>query len=540
MPVPMIRETPATVPEPAARPAFDVRLLAAYRVFPVLLLPAMLVASRAYGITWDEKTHQMYGEAVFRFLAFGEDSHWFHPSWYMYLVGGLFDALCAAAQRLGGDPWTTRHYVNAAFGWLGIVYAGRLGRLLAGPGIGLLAMVMLTLSPRYFADSMNNPKDLPFAALSTAALFYIYRLRPRFPFLGVRELVPLTIAIALALNVRAGALLLLVWTAVALAVLTVADRAFSPRRLSSTALRFAVLTLLVLVAGTAFWPWAQKRPLERPIRALELLSKHDWDRTVLFAGADVRATALPLDYVPHWTAVTTPPVVLLGAALSLALLVRRPRAHAVRVAGLWLAALFPAVYVAVRHAVIYDGTRHLLFAYPPLVVLAACGWQLALQNARRHVRALARTGLALGLLEPLWFVVRNHPNECVYFNALVGGPRGAFARYELDYWGNSIHQAMSWIEEQARGRQAPLVVSGFPPHVVRDEARRRPGLDFARNQKERHHLDVFLLRGTREGVLELAARTDVLHRVETADGALLAIVVPGPAYAALADGAPNP
>jgi hypothetical protein len=500
----------------------------AYRLFPALLLPVMLVLSRDFGITWDEKTHQMYGQAVWASVTQGADSHWFHPGWYMYLHGGLFDALCVAAQRLlPGDIWTTRHYVNALFGWVGVVYAGRLGRLAGGCGTGLLAMALLVLSPRYFADSMNNPKDVPFAALSTAALYYTMRLRPRFPFLDLRLFVPLAASIALALNVRAGALLLLGYVALALAGLCVASGACSPARLLGTASRWAVLVLVVLVAGTAFWPWARERPLKRPVQAVFLLSQFDWDRTVLFDGRDVRATALPVDYVPRWAAVTVPPVVLIGATLSLASLARRRASGRFVVAGMWFAALFPVAYVILTRAVIYDGIRHLLFAYPPLVVAAAWGWR-GLREALTGVpRGVAVLALAIGLVEPAWFMWRNHPNQCVYFNALVGGPRGALGRYELDYWGNSVHQAIDWVDARAREKGTRLVVSGYPPQVVRDEARRRPALAFAR-EGEGAQLDVLVLRGAREAVLELASRTDVLHRVTTADGTTLAIVVPGP------------
>ena len=138
-------------------------LVWAYRLFPLALLPLMLVLSRDFGVTWDEKIQQLYGERVWRFLTQGLDDDWFHPgALRMYLYGGLFDAACVAVQRvLSGDIWMTRHYVNAAFGWLGIVYVGRLGRLLSGPGTGLLAMVLLTLSPRYLGDAMNNPRTSP-------------------------------------------------------------------------------------------------------------------------------------------------------------------------------------------------------------------------------------------------------------------------------------------------------------------------------------------------------------------------------------------
>ena len=220
----------------------EVRALVwAYRLFPVLLLPLMLVLSRDFGFTWDEKTHQLYGERVWRFLIEGRDDDWFRPgeNLFIYLHGGLFDTICVALQRvLPAEGWMTRHYVNAAFGWLGILYLGRLGRLLAGPGTGLLAMVLLTLSPRYFADAMNNPKDLPLAALLTVALYYLMRLSPGYPYLGWRLAVPLALSIGLGVNVRAGALVFLAYLALALAGLTIARRELSIPRLGATLVRW--------------------------------------------------------------------------------------------------------------------------------------------------------------------------------------------------------------------------------------------------------------------------------------------------------------
>jgi hypothetical protein len=39
------------------------------------------------------------------------------------------------------------------------------------------------------------------------------------------------------------------------------------------------------------------------------------------------------------------------------------------------------------------------------------------------------------MAEPLVFQARNHPNQIVYFSPLMGGPKSAFARYDMDYWG---------------------------------------------------------------------------------------------------------
>lgn len=526
-------------------------LVWAYRLFPVLLLPLMLVLSRDFGVTWDEKTHQLYGERVFRFLTQGLDDDWFHPgeNLFIYLHGGFFDTVCVALQQwLPGELWTTRHYVNAAFGWLGILYVGRLGRLLAGPGTGLLAMALLSLSPRYFGDAMNNPKDLPLAALLTAALYYLLRLEPRHPYLGWRLAVPLVLSIGLAVNVRAGALVFLGYLAIALLGLTLATRAFSMRQLGATLARWAGVAVAVLLLGTLFWPWAQVRPLTRPLQGMARLSQFRWDFPVLFAGQDVPASALPWNYIPQWLLLTTPPVVIVGAALALLVLLRLrvpepaagagagqpPRPDAWRVLGLWFAAVFPAAYIAVSGATVYDGVRHVLFTYPPLVALAACGWRLLLDSPRNRLRMLAAAALALGLAEPLVFQWRNHPNQAVYFNAFAGGPRGALGRYELDYWGNSLLQGVEWVDRAARASGTRVVVSGRPHHVVRDDSQRFASLAFARDEEGAHQLEIVVLRGPRQDVLDLARRADVLHAVTTADGTPLTVVVPGPRYAEVA------
>jgi hypothetical protein len=201
------------------------------------------------------------------------------------------------------------------------------------------------------------------------------------------------------------------------------------------------------------------------------------------------------------------------------------------VLGLWGVTLFPAAYAVLSGATIYDGIRHLLFTYPPLVALSACGFWLFLASPKRKLRVLAAAALALGLLEPLLFQWRNHPNQAVYFNVFAGGPRGAFGRYELDYWGNSLLQGVEWADRAARASGTRVVVSGRPHHIVRDDAQRFASLAFTREEDAAHHLEILVVRGPRQDVLDLARRADILHAVTTADGTPLTVVVPGPRYA---------
>ncbi len=203
-----------------------------------------------------------------------------------------------------------------------------------------------------------------------------------------------------------------------------------------------------------------------------------------------------------------------------------------RRAGLWMVALCPLILAIARHSTLYDAWRHLLFIYPPLVVLAAIGWRdvMAATREYRLLPAVAAAALIAGCTEPLRFMVRSHPNEVVYFNALVGGPRGAFKEFELDYWGNSLLQATAWNESVAECAGRPLAVSGWPFQLVVGDVSRFPMLRATYPEEEAHHLEVQLLRGTRDGLRRTMARRDILHVVRTGDGAPLAVVLPGPRF----------
>jgi hypothetical protein len=167
--------------------------------------------------------------------------------------------------------------------------------------------------------------------------------------------------------------------------------------------------------------------------------------------------------------------------------------------------------------------------YPPLIVLAAAGWNFLISDRfPRNARIISIALLVAGCLEPLVFMARNHPNEVVYFNVLAGGPRGATRRFELDYWGNSLLQATEWTARLATRSGVPLCISGHPYSVVRGNAQRFKSLYSEWPSRRAHHIELVLARGPRAGLRRLAARQDTLHVIKTADGAPLVYVLPGP------------
>ena len=253
--------------------------------------------------------------------------------------------LAVAAERVfPGNRYEIRHDLGAIFGWLWIVYAERLAGRFFGARSAVITLVLLARSPRFFGDSMNNPKDLPFAAVSVVSLYYISLMSPRWPYLSFGTAVKVAVPVALALSIRAGALLYA---------------------------GYSGMLAAVLVMRTVAWPWAQQNPFIRPIIGLLGFSNYDDRGMLLFRGVEDLASELPSTYVPTWLTISTPPVVLVDVRLSLAPQpagVRWPRA------ALWFIVLVPIAMVVLRGSTISDGIRHLLFIDPPLVLIAASGW----------------------------------------------------------------------------------------------------------------------------------------------------------------------
>jgi hypothetical protein len=497
----------------------------------MVLLPIMVLASFDFGVTWDEKDRHRNGELVWRFLrGLRSRSEFAETGGHVY--PGLFDVICAALETwVPANRYVVRHAVNATFGWIGVVFCGRLAARLFGPWSGVLAMILLAASPRYFADSMNNPKDLPFAAMTVMALYYISAVSRQWPYFSPSTAIKIAVALALALSIRVGALLYLGYFGLLMVAIVVADRTMDWRRLANTAGRVLGVVVAMLLLGTVFWPWAGGAPLVRPFQAFLGAANYPWDGNILFNGYAYGADELPWYYAPWWLLISTPPVVLGGVVLSTAFF--SGREDALRRVALWVMVVFPLTATILMHSTLYDGIRHLLFIYPVLVVLAVAGWTGILSASRPSwLRAGAATCLAAGLASVLMFDIRFHPNQGVYFNAVIGGPRRAFAHYDMDYWGNCVLQAVEWTVDTARATRTPLAISGTPDHLVQLNSERFSEVYFTYPSRSRHHLQIQLARGPALALRQLA-RQPALYQVRTADGVVLCTVTPGPAFGEL-------
>ncbi len=421
-------------------------------VFILFYLVFSIWTYRDYGCTWDEKDVYTGGLDIRNYLL-----HYFHffrtsdPAglWdpeHSYPYAGLLVSLIPRMD------FSFFHLVNLLFGLL--IFAGIFEILLLRYQKGLLALcgplfLFLTLS---FTGSLPaNPKDIPFAIFYFLSLAFIYIFEEKFLRSHFRWIF-LGLLFGLTMSSRIVGFTLL-------PILISFDFFAYGSRPESQGLRSKEFDAWLIRKGMdwigvivlsqwvcrALWPYLGRNYLQHLVNVFWFGSNFPQKVSFLFMGGFSDSLSYPWYYLPVWIALTTPLFVLLFFIVSFFLLRigRNNRLYAL----LAMAFLFNLGLYFGLHPAIYDGLRHFLFLVPILTTLAAIGF---IEVFEKHSWTNGDKSLfALTLINGLLVVVqlvRLHPYEYIYFNELAGGVKGAYGKFETDYWAASLPEAVEWLE----------------------------------------------------------------------------------------------
>src|SRR5947209_10722606 len=170
--------------------AFARTLLGADRAWNALAAGLLLGAAvligltfTDYGVTWDEDVHNWYGNfALDYYLSLFTDQralNWLN----LYNYGAAFDMIAAALNKFSPlGVYETRHLLNGFVGLIGLVGCWKLGRVLGGARAGFIALLFLLLTPNYYGQMFNNPKDISYAVFCLKKKNYRGRSLPTLPY----------------------------------------------------------------------------------------------------------------------------------------------------------------------------------------------------------------------------------------------------------------------------------------------------------------------------------------------------------------------
>jgi hypothetical protein len=313
--------------------------------------------------------------------------------------------------------------------------------------LGLLGASFFVLSPRFFAESFYNSKDIVFASLFAINIKLMIKFIRN---LERNNIILFSFFTAIAIDIRIMAIIF-----IPLAIFMIAIKLIYKQ----LKIRKALFGLFIYISLTSaltilFYPYLWESPLNNFFNTLTSMSKFSWSAQVLYIGKYISASNLPWHYSIVWIFLTTPIFYILLFMAATFNTLKDIFLHRLsflsnqdKLENLILLSLtcLPVVMVIVLKSTLYDGWRHLYFIYPSLIILATIGWKIIFDklNQIKVARGIFITFTAIYLFQIISWMYKAHPLQNVFFNSFVKGDLRT--KYELDYWGVGNILALNFI-----------------------------------------------------------------------------------------------
>ncbi|ACK68494.1 hypothetical protein PCC7424_0020 [Gloeothece citriformis PCC 7424] len=368
-----------------------------------------------------------------------------------------------------------KHIFTFIFSLLTYISVAGIVAILTSWEYGWFAPIVLALFPQFWGHSFFNPKDIPFAAMFTLAVWagacllnYYYQIDSKHQKIGRNKITLYSLLygslVGLVTGVRVGGFLMIFFL-LAAHLLT----QLNPKIIFHKISNFFKFYLLIIVAWflitTLTYPASWSNPFQWFFEAIENFSKYSlWDNSVLFDGQFIPGKSLPWYYLPRLLNITIPLIFqitfligIIGIIIKYRNWSETKRACAILVL---LQLFFIPTVAIIKQSTIYDGIRHFLFIIPPIAVISTLGFIWLYQNLKnKFLKIFASTLLIIQFSLIFLDMVALHPYQYTYFNRIYGGLAAAYEQQETDYWGLSLKEGMEWLNKNAEPNST-IVVAG--------------------------------------------------------------------------------
>ncbi len=466
----------------------------------VILLIFMLLTCRDAGISCDEVLHYNHSLTVYNYFASnGSDQSALNtPVTNLKYYGQSYDNIVTIISKWFNieDVYSFRHVMSSLAGWLAILITSLFAIWLSGFRAGIITLILFAVSPTFLGHTQNNLKDIPFAMGYIASIWFTLK----FMVAGRRNpliiIVLLTASIAFTISIRAGGLLMICYLLLFFFVYYLSEYLRS-KKCDIKEIRIKLMwifgiSVVAWILSILLWPYALQGPVRNVIESYKVMAHFPDTFRQIFEGRVEWSDFMPWYYLPKSMAITIPFIVIAGLLLFVLFsgsIIKGKNSFLVGVIVFTI--LFPLVFVIYEKSNLYSSWRQFLFLYPPLVMIAAIGFDSCFEHMEKKFFIWgAIVFMAILSFHPLKFMIKNHPYYYLYYNQLVGGLKGAYANYETDYYYVSQTEASAWLINylEEGNIQGPLKVKAT--YSVKWQFRNNPEIETSYfRYEERSHSD---------------------------------------------------
>jgi hypothetical protein len=314
--------------------------------------------------------------------------------------------------------------------------------------------LLFFLTPRMFAESHYNNKDMVLLSLSFVLLYWGRRIMNE---ASGKNIFMFAFTGALAANMKIIGVWIFGILGIYLLIYFMAAKQMNEKLIK----KVAACIILWLVIYFIITPAAWGNPIDFIKFLISCATDFRWHDYILFGGNmyNKEYTGMPKGYLLTMMLITIPVGILLlfvaGVIASITDLIKS-RGQCLKSTGYVLTALIicavPLVYAVASGTPVYNGWRHFYFVYAAVILTAGYGANSirilsAERGMKRKVNYIATVAGILYITVLAAGIAVNYPQEHSFYNVLAG--RDVVHNYELDYWDMSVKQALEKVAKDS-------------------------------------------------------------------------------------------
>lgn len=392
--------------------------------------------------------------------------------------GVFFDLLSAFIEEVfkiktSYDAYYLKHFLTFTFFFLSsIIFYKLIVSRFKNKIFAIILTSFFIMSPRIFAESFYNCKDIIFMSLSVISLYYAFKYLEK---QNLNNIIIFSLFAALSTQIRIMGiflffLFLLVWF-----LQTLEEKDFFKKNF----VHLISLIFFYFLFLYCFWPYLWGSPFENFFKAFKIFSNYSWGSYVYYFGEYIKASNIPWHYVPVWIIITTPLVYLIVFFLGLIKTLSSFSINLLNISEnnnkrLWqgtnekkdlfllLYLLLPIFIIIILNSTLYGGWRHLYFIYPGIIYFIAVGVEFIFKSKiKKNYKSLFIFILLMGLTYNLVNLIKLHPYQNIYFNAMV--EKKANKLFPIDYWGLANLEALKFVADLDKENLKTIRPASFTP-----------------------------------------------------------------------------
>jgi len=420
----------------------------------VFLLILMLILSRNAGITCDEVLHYNHSVSVYNYFAtHGQDQSALNtPVSNLKYYGQSYDNLVTILIKWLNikDVYSFRHLMSSIAGWLVIFITALFAIWLLDYKAGIFTLFLFAVSPTFIGHTQNNLKDIPFALAYIAGTFFMIKFLISGRKNSLTDIIFLIAVIAFSISIRAGGLLLICYLFFFFFIFYL-YKYLQGNKIDLIEIRrkffwICCITIVSWFLSILLWPFALHGPVKNVIESYHVMAHFPSTFRQIFEGNVEWSDFMPWYYIPKSMLITIP-ITLTGLMLFILFSGFKFKCEKTILFGFVIfTVLFPLVFVILEKSNVYSSWRQFLFIYPGIVLLASTGFYHFYESVKnKFLQWGVIIIIALLSVHPLKFMFNNPQYYYLYYNQLVGGLKGAYSKYETDYYYVSQTGASEWL-----------------------------------------------------------------------------------------------